>query len=1551
VQTFSTTLAITAPGATGTAGAPPVGTGGFSLATGSIAFTDTSTSTVIGTATVTGPGTYQITTSTLGVGTHPITAKYLGDTNYATSAVSNPALSEVITKAPTNPIISSVPANSSSIGQTVLFSITFSTLNNTPLTANSTIDLYDTASGGTVCHMTVTAQGIATCTVTATSANNLGQGTHTLSVQNLNDPNYILGTITPYPFSVGLAATTTVLTSSVNPSIPGQAVTFTASITVNNPGAGTIGQAGQSVNFIDLSNSNQVLCASVPVIGTGVETCTYTFPSGTGNSTHNIQAVFSGDTQTPIQLAQSQSNILAQVIGKPAPGVTLVITVNPAGNSQLYGDPISLTGILTGANNIAPTGQLQYNDGNTTLGVCNLVAVGTQNLNQATCTFTVTPPTILAVGNHAFNAAYVPGNDPNYSAVASNVVNFTIVKANSTVSSIAVAPTSSGVYSQSMTFTVTVYATDSVSLGGLNKNIGVPTGTVTFSDGTTILNGSPVTLQNVNGNMTATITVNTLSVATHTITATYSGDPNFNSPANPSTVIVPIGKASTSTQITSIVPSSASVGQVVTITAKVTPVAPAAIVTNLFAAGDTITFYDGAVTNTPLGTATIDGTGTATLQVSALTIANFQSPLQGTHIIYAVFTSSDPNYLTSTGSSTMTIGKVTPTVSVISSVNPSVFNQVITFTVTITPPYNSSNTVPTGTVVFSNNGNPIGTATVQGNVGFSTATLVVPSTGINPIPVGPNNVISAAYSGDQNYNQASSPTTVGSTPAPLVQVVNKANTTTTLTSSIDSAVVGQPMVLTATITVNLPGAAGPTASTAPSGTVMFYSNIAGLTTSSNIGPVSGVPLQTIAGQNGINVYQAQLQLSTSQLATLNTQGQVQFTAYYVGDGNFLNSTSNIVTEAVSRGTVAVQVTTNLNPAILGQPTTFTAVVTPIAPATGVPTGLIQFFDNNVNLNGGTGSTAGVQMVNGTATFTTVLGVGLHGISVVYSGDNSFQGNNTAPINELVNPQPSSLTLSASSTTAVASQPLTFTAVISGVPVSGQIAGPSGQVNLVDGSNVIAFGSPNAQGGVTFTCPGTNCGTLSVGVHNLQAMYPGDGNWTKATSSFITVTVTPAVTSTTITSSAAPSVYGQPVTFTVNTLAQYPATSSFVAGTVQLFDNTTALGNAVSVNNGQVTITMSNLAVGTHNIIAAFQGGVNFGTSSSAALTQIVNKAPTATTLAVNPTSTESGSAIVLTAVVAVPSPGAGNPTGTVVFSDATSNSPLGSVQLTQVGGVFTASLTTNKENQASAPRLLVATYSGDTNFATSASPAQPETVNGATISVMNAASYMGSNFAPGSAAAIFVNGIVTTTLVPTTLPLPQSLAGVTVTVTDSQGTARQAALYFISPTQINFVVPDGSAVGLATVMVNNTTGGSASGVILVTTTAPGIFTFNQNGLGVAAAEFVDVNPQGTATRSYTGQYNTSTNTWVPVALTMNSTDTYALELYGTGLKYANSGQVTATINGQKVNVLYAGAQPQYPGLDQIDLQLPASLSGAGGPVTIVISVNGQAANSVTVNIN
>jgi len=217
-----------------------------------------------------------------------------------------------------------------------------------------------------------------------------------------------------------------------------------------------------------------------------------------------------------------------------------------------------------------------------------------------------------------------------------------------------------------------------------------------------------------------------------------------------------------------------------------------------------------------------------------------------------------------------------------------------------------------------------------------------------------------------------------------------------------------------------------------------------------------------------------------------------------------------VTQAVNKPEVSLVLTTSIQPAVFGQPTTFTATITPKIPGSGVPTGNVQFFD-------GTALLATVQLVGGQATYTSSLGVGQHDIAGKYSGDDKYQPMISPAIPQTVNKKPLSLFLSSSAVNAVASQVLVFTAQLSPSPEPG-MPFPSGQIAFYADSNVIGVGNL-AQGVASITT------TLPAGSYNVKAQYSGDANYTEAQSNYQAQTVTLAPTNTQLTSSINPSVYG------------------------------------------------------------------------------------------------------------------------------------------------------------------------------------------------------------------------------------------------------------------------------------------------------------------------------------------------------------------------------------------------------------------------------------------
>jgi uncharacterized protein (TIGR03437 family) len=194
--------------------------------------------------------------------------------------------------------------------------------------------------------------------------------------------------------------------------------------------------------------------------------------------------------------------------------------------------------------------------------------------------------------------------------------------------------------------------------------------------------------------------------------------------------------------------------------------------------------------------------------------------------------------------------------------------------------------------------------------------------------------------------------------------------------------------------------------------------------------------------------------------------------------------------------------------------------------------------------------------------------------------------------------------------------------------------------------------------------------------------------------------------------------------------------------------------------------------------------------------------------------------------------------------------------------------------------------------------------------------------------------------------LPDELLGTTVDVTDTQGTTRRAGLISVTPTQISYVVPAGTAIGVATVLVSSGTGVQVNGNLRVEQVAPGLYTANQQGFGVAAAFALRVAADLTQTRELT--FDPATVAPVPIDLGQEGEQVF-LELFGTGMRNL-TGQATATVDGVAVGVFGPVAHSVFPGLDQANLgPLPASLAGRG-EVDVILTVDGKAANTVTVAI-
>jgi uncharacterized protein (UPF0548 family) len=270
--------------------------------------------------------------------------------------------------------------------------------------------------------------------------------------------------------------TTTTVISSANPSAFGASVTFTATVTppVNgtptgtvtfSDGSSTLGQATVSAGIATYSSASLAIGA------------------------HSITASYSGDSN----FTGSTSIALSQVVQK----ATTTTALSESANPSAFGASVTFTATVTAQASGMPTGTVTFSDGSTTLGQVTM--------NGGTAIYSSTS---LASGSHSITATY--SGDSNFTGSASTTLSQVVQKATTSVA--LNAPGSANV-NQSIALAANVASGSS----------GVPTGTVNFLDGTTQIGSG-----SLNGSGTATFSTSTLAAGTHSITAVYGGDSNFN---------------------------------------------------------------------------------------------------------------------------------------------------------------------------------------------------------------------------------------------------------------------------------------------------------------------------------------------------------------------------------------------------------------------------------------------------------------------------------------------------------------------------------------------------------------------------------------------------------------------------------------------------------------------------------------------------------------------------------------------------------------------------------------------------------------------------------------------------------------------------------------------------------------------------------------------------------------------------------------------------------------------------------------------------------------
>lgn len=236
------------------------------------------------------------------------------------------------------------------------------------------------------------------------------------------------------------------------------------------------------------------------------------------------------------------------------------------------------------------------------------------------------------------------------------------------------------------------------------------------------------------------------------------------------------------------------------------------------------------------------------------------------------------------------------------------------------------------------------------------------------------------------------------------------------------------------------------------------------------------------------------------------------------------------------------------------------------------------------------------------------------------------------------------------------------------------------------------------------------------------------------------------------------------------------------------------------------------------------------------------------------------------------------------------------------------------------------------------------------VASVSAASFSAAELATESITAAFGSGLATNIANATTIPLPVELGGTIVQVTDSAGVTRSSPLFSVGPSQVNYQIPEGTAAGPAGLTVTNLSGRSSFGTALIANLAPGLFSANANGMGAALGVVLRVKADGTRSYEPVARFDPALNRVVTLPIDLGpDSDQVFLIFFGTGFRFRSGlSGVAVTLGGTDAQVLYAGAQGQLVGLDQINTRAPRSLAGRG-EVDMELRVDAKTANKVVVN--
>jgi Bacterial Ig-like domain (group 3)/Pro-kumamolisin, activation domain len=353
------------------------------------------------------------------------------------------------------------------------------------------------AFGAESCSATTGPSGAASCSVTPLDSP--AGSPYPITASFAGDATYLAASDTSKSFTVTKAPTVTTLgISPPSPSVFGQPVTLTASVTPDDNGG--------TVVFFDGATAIPSCAPQTPAGASHTVSCVTSTLAVGG---HTISAVYGGDAD----YQGSTSTSASYTVNKAA--TTTTLTVSPPSPS-VFGQPVTFTATVApvppGAG--APTGTVAFTADGVPIAGCGGVALSATSPYQASCT---TASLSVAGSPHSIVATYT--GDGNFLGSTSGALSYTVNK-DATTTTLSASPAGSQTFGQAVTFTATV--------APVPPGAGTPTGTVAFS-----VDGTPVGTQPLSGSAQASITTSSLSAGSHSIVAAYSGNGSFLPSASP----------------------------------------------------------------------------------------------------------------------------------------------------------------------------------------------------------------------------------------------------------------------------------------------------------------------------------------------------------------------------------------------------------------------------------------------------------------------------------------------------------------------------------------------------------------------------------------------------------------------------------------------------------------------------------------------------------------------------------------------------------------------------------------------------------------------------------------------------------------------------------------------------------------------------------------------------------------------------------------------------------------------------------------------------------